>query len=246
MFRRIKFIFWLFFALVVCVVFFGTEESCANLHKKNNKEGIVYWHGDSNQSKVALTFDDGPNEPYTSQILDILKEFNIKATFFLIGKNVQNYPEVARRIIREGHIIGNHTHDHPELILKLNSQIRYQIKKTEEVLVDATGVKPYLFRPPYGLDTPLVWREAEKLNYIVIKWSASAFNGRKDMLPGQIVDKLRREVENGSIILFHDGNRTTKNADRSRIVEALPMLIESLQKRSYQFVTVPQLLGFEN
>jgi peptidoglycan/xylan/chitin deacetylase (PgdA/CDA1 family) len=233
---------------ILCIfsVIVPFNQAEANLGKKKNKVGVVYWHGDINQKKIALTFDDGPNEPYTSQILDILKTYNIKATFFLIGKNVEAYPEVVKRMVKEGHCIGNHTYSHPELVLKLKSQIRRQIKKAEEVIFKVTGIRPHLFRPPYGLDNPWVFVEAEKMGYLIIKWSVSGGNGGKEISYDKILNNVLSKVENGSIILLHDGNRLIKEADRSQVVRVLPLIIEILENRGYQFVTIPELLGLEN
>jgi len=189
-----------------------------------------------------LTFDDGPQSVYTPQILDILKRYNIKATFFLIGKNVEAFPELVKRIKDEGHSIGNHTYDHPDIRFQNHKQIRQQIEKTEKAIIDATGVKPYLFRPPYGFDSNLLLKEAENLGYAIILWSVSGLNGRQDAPSAKIVHRVVDNVQNGSIILLHDGNRLSSKTDRSQIVKALPVIIEALQKRGYQFVTIDELL----
>jgi len=214
----------------------------ANPYKKQNKIGIIYWHGDSAQKKIALTFDDGPQALYTPQILDILKKYHIKATFFLIGKNVEAFPEVAKRIVQEGHCIGNHTYSHPDLVLKSKNQIRLQLEKAEEAIYKATGVKPYLFRPPYGADNHWVSLEAEDLGYVIIEWSASGLNGRKDSRFDKLAEKVITNTKNGSIILLHDGNRLSDKINRDQIVKALPVIIETLQQEGFQFVTIPELL----
>jgi len=214
----------------------------ANIHKQQNTEGVVYWHGDSVQKKIALTFDDGPQDVYTPQILDILKKYHIKATFFLIGKNVEAFPGVAKRIAQEGHCIGNHTYSHPDLILKNKEQIRLELKNAEEIIYRATGVRPHLFRPPYGADNHWVSLEAENLGYVIIQWSVSGLNGRKDSQFDKIVRRVITNTQNGSIILLHDGNRLSNRTDRSQIVKALPIIIESLQQKGFQFVTIDELL----
>ncbi len=218
----------------------------AVLDKTKDKVGVVYWHGNPSERKIALTFDDGPNEPYTSQILNILKSYNVKATFFLIGKNVEFYPETARKIAREGHSIGNHTYSHPDLALELKFQIDEQIKAAEDVIFNATGIRTKLFRPPYGLDNPWVFREVENMGYVIIKWSVSGGNGGAEITADKIVQRVLGNVENGSIILLHDGNRLAKGTDRSQLVKALPIIIESLQRRGYQFVTIPELLNLKS
>ncbi len=214
----------------------------ANLHKQQNTEGVVYWHGDSTQHKIALTFDDGPRDVYTPQILDILKKYHVKATFFLIGKNVEAFPGVAKRITQEGHCIGNHTYSHPDLILKNKEQIRLQLKNAEEAIYNATGVRPHLFRPPYGADNHWVSLEAEDLGYVIIQWSVSGLNGRNDSRFDKLAQKVITNTKNGSIILLHDGSRLSNRTDRSQIIKALPIIIETLQQQGYQFVTIPELL----
>lgn len=219
--------------------------SYANMNKRRNIDGLVYWHGDPNQPKIALTFDDGPNEPYTSKILDILKKYNVKATFFVIGKNVEYYPSIIKRIVQEGHVIGNHTYSHPCLLLELKTQIKYQIKETEQNIMQITGVKPYLFRSPYGVDNKGIYLVAKQMGYVTIEWSVTGRNGGKEIQFEKIVNDVLKDTENGSIILLHDGDRLIRHADRSHIVKALPFIIESLQKKGYQFVVVPKLIGLE-
>lgn len=233
-----------FIALGVCFSFLmmlSTAE--ANLHKKKNRDGVVYWHGDSSQNKIALTFDDGPQSVYTPQILDILKKYNIKATFFLIGKNIEAFPELAKRIKGEGHLIGNHTYSHPDLRLQTRNQIKQQILKAEKAIIDATGLKPYLFRPPYGFASNRVLQEAENSGYTIIEWSVSGLNGRQDAPFDKIVRRVVDKTQNGSIMLLHDGNRLSNKTDRSQIVKALPIIIETLLKKGYQFVTIDELLS---
>ena len=223
-----------------------TSRVYAGLDKKHNIAGLVYWHGDISQPKIALTFDDGPNEPYTSEILDILKKYNVKATFFLLGKNVERYPDTARRIVEEGHAIGNHTYDHPYLLIQSKSHIKYELEKAEQVIFKATNTKPYLFRPPYGVNDSWICHAVKEKGYVTIEWSVTSHNGGKEISPDRIVRNVLGEVKNGAIVLLHDGDRLIKGANRSHVVKALTPIIESLQQRGYQFVTVPQLLGIEN
>lgn len=232
------------FIILGCVISFvmALTDVQANLHRQQNREGIVYWHGDSTQRKIAMTFDDGPQDVYTPQILDILKKYRVKATFFLIGKNVEAFPEVAKRIAQEGHCIGNHTYSHPDLVLKNKERIRLELKKAEGTVYKAIGVRPYLFRPPYGADNHWVSLEAENLGYVIIQWSVSGLNGRKDPRFDKLAQKVIANTQSGSIILLHDGSRLSNKINRSQIVKALPIIIESLQQKGFQFVTIPELL----
>lgn len=228
------------------IVAFVANASHADISKRLNMNGLVYWHGDPGQPQIALTFDDGPNEPYTSAILDVLKKYNVKATFFVLGKNVESYPSTMKRIVAEGHVIGNHTYSHPYLLLKFKTQIKYQIQKTEQSIMRITGVKPCLFRSPYGVDNKWIYLVARQMGYMTIEWSATGNNGGKEIQPEKIANDVLREVKNGTIILLHDGNRLIQHADRSHLVKALPFIIESLQRKGYQFVTVPKLIGLGN
>lgn len=235
-----------FIILGVCLSFLTvlalTE---ASLHKKEDRPGIVYWHGDSSQKTIALTFDDGPQSVYTPQVLDILKRYDVRATFFLIGKNVEIFPELAKRILEEGHSIGNHTYTHPDLRLQNKEQIKEQMLKTEKAIRSVTGYKPHLFRPPYGMDSKTVFLEAKNLGYVVVKWSVSGLNGRQDAPFNKIVKRVIDNTQNGSIILLHDGNRLFQKTDRSQIVKALPIIIETLRAEGYRFVTIDELISQE-
>ena len=226
----------IFFALSIT----GAEE--VNFSAKNeSKEDCTYWHGDTNKPEIALTFDDGPNEPYTSEILDILKANNVKATFFLVGENVEKYPEVARRIVKEGNAIGNHTYNHRDLLLRRGIlKMGREIDKTEEAIYNATGTRPRLFRPPFGSGG---YVEAKNRGYAIIKWSVSAENGGKEIPSEKIVKNVVENVTNGSIILIHDGRGLRHDARRNQAVEALPIIIKTLKEKGYQFVTVPELIG---
>jgi len=224
----------------------SANKAYAGLDKKRNELGLVYWHGDINQPKIALTFDDGPNEPYTSEILDILKKYSIKATFFVLGKNVERYPDTAKRIVEEGHVIGNHTYDHPYLLIQSKSHIKYEIEKAEQAIFKATHTKPHLFRPPYGVTDNWIYHTVKEYGYVTVEWSVTGNNGGKEIRTNVIEKDVLSRVTNGAIILLHDGDRLIRHADRSHIVKALPFIIESLQKKGYQFVTVPKLIGLEN
>lgn len=189
---------------------------------------------------IALSFDDGPNEPYTSQVLDILKQYDVKATFFVLGQNVEYYPDVARRIVAEGHVLGNHTYDH-KVTTPLMDWGR-QLDLTQEVITRTTGVKPRLFRPPFGQKTPWELDDIHKKGFVTIAWSISAKDPNapsSDTIAQRIIVKARP----GGIILLHDGYETKHGANRSRTVAALPYIIENLQAQGYTFVTIPQLLG---
>jgi len=208
------------------------------------KQKELYWHGDPSEKKIALTFDDGPNEPYTSEILKVLKDNNMHATFFMVGKNVERYPDIARAIAAAGHAIGNHSYDHRDLLKRTNTQIQDEILKTEKAITDATGQRTTLFRPPYGSRNALTVEEIRKLGYVVVEWSVSAEDWRK---PGtdKIVKNVMAGAGNGAIILMHDGDKWRHGSDRSQTVAALPQIIAQLRAAGYEFVTIPELLKLD-
>lgn len=206
--------------------------------------GQVYYQNKSQLYTIALTFDDGPNEPYTSQVLDILDRYNVKATFFLIGKNVEYYPEVAKRILASGHVIGNHSYIHDaNHALYLNPST--DIRRAQQSILRVTGVEPHLYRPPHGKKTPWELRNVKGENLVEVTWSISA-NEAGIKSPETLAKAITDRERHGRIILLHDGYGTehgTKNADKSLTVEALPLIIEKLQQDGYRFVTVPQLFN---
>lgn len=231
-------------AFAVTAAITGNYYLNADLNKHRNKPGVVYWHGDPAEKKIALTFDDGPNEPYTSQILDVLKENNVKATFFVVGKNAQKFPDSIRAEANAGHDIGNHSFSHPDMIFEFNKTVRKQLMETENIFKNILGQKPRLFRPPFGADDPFTFQTAEKLGYVVIKWSVSARDWERPGVP-KIVANVLNHVQGGSIILMHDGNQC-QGGDRSQTVDALKILIPELKKRGYEFVLIPALLNIDN
>jgi peptidoglycan/xylan/chitin deacetylase (PgdA/CDA1 family) len=205
--------------------------------------GKVYYRGDHHQKVVALTFDDGPNEPYTSQVLDILDKYNVKATFFAVGENVQLYPETAKRIVAEGHVLGNHsyTHNANHALTEYGSK---DLVVAEKAIFDTVGVKPHLYRPPHGKKTPWELEEVKDQDMIEVTWSVSTgeLNTKSSV---KVAKRICNETHQGDVILLHDGYGTSHNcsrADKSLTVEALPTIIETLQAEGYTFVTVPELL----
>lgn len=214
---------------------------------KSSASGKIYHSGYTEEKVVSLTFDDGPNEPYTSQILDILVSYNIKATFFVIGKNIMLHSGVARRMLDEGHIIGNHSHHH-NANHALTHNDSWELRLAQRTIYDVTGVLPHLYRPPHGRKTPWQLKAVRKEGLIPVTWSVSAndqhalaFWGKPS--PEAFARKIVRKTRPGKIILLHDGYGTGHGSDRSLTVRALPLIIEQLHTNGYRFITVPELLN---
>ena len=204
----------------------------------------LYHQGAGGEHQVAITFDDGPDPRWTPKILDILKAANVKATFFLVGVNAERYPGVVRRIVNEGHEIGNHTYYHPNLALCWPEHIRLELNATQLLLETITGRATTLFRPPYAADTgPTQLSEltplkiAEDLNYLVVLESIDPQDWAK---PGAdiILRRVKQQRHDGSVILLHDAG-----GDRSQTVEALPRILDWLQTRGDTVVPLSTLLG---
>jgi peptidoglycan/xylan/chitin deacetylase (PgdA/CDA1 family) len=205
--------------------------------------GKVYYEGDYHDKVVALTFDDGPNEPYTSEVLDILDGYKVKATFFVVGKNVELYPETAKRMITEGHVLGNHSYSHNANHALTEFGAR-DLAVAQEAIFKTVGVSPHLYRPPHGKKSPWELEEVKKQGMIEVTWNVST-GELNTTSPVLVAEKIVHETHPGGIILLHDGYGTSHDcskADKSLTVEALPLIIEKLQAEGYRFVTVPELL----
>lgn len=199
-----------------------------------------YLKGPANTNKIALTFDDGPNQKYTTQILDVLKQQKVPATFFVMGSRVERHPEIVQRMIREGHIVGNHTWIHPDLRKVSQSRLVSEMQQTEDVIHRVTGLRTGLMRPPYGGVSQEAIEGLRDMNYKVINWSVDSVDWR-DQDVDQILINTLPGVRQGGILLFHDagGDQQTRAATAA----VLPELIYTLKMQGYEFVTVDELLN---
>jgi len=189
--------------------------------------------------KLALTYDDGPNDPHTLHLLDVLAAHDVKATFFMVGKFVAERPDIVRRVAEEGHVIGNHTWSHPNLIFVSGAELRRQITQTQQALEDAVGKSANLFRPPFGGRRPGTFASVRSLGLEPIMWRVTS-NDWSARSSDEIEARVVRDVRGGDVILMHDGDHARMGADRSRTVRATDNLIRRY-KDEVQFVTVPQM-----
>ncbi|WP_176392132.1 polysaccharide deacetylase family protein [Marininema halotolerans] len=196
----------------------------------------VVYQGPSTSKQVAITFDDGPDGKYTPQILDILQQKQVAATFFVIGQEVRKHPAVAKRIVNENHIIANHTWDHSYLPKLSESRIIGELNRNYREVYKTTGKKMSLMRPPYGA-TKGIEKNLYQQGYQIINWDIDSRDWTMPS-PVTIQQKVFAHVKSGSIILLHSGG-----GDRSRTVRALPGLIDKLRNQGYQFTTVDRLIG---
>ena len=197
----------------------------------NDAELYKAYYEKKNQKVVALTFDDGPNPATTNQALDTLSKYGIKATFFVLGKNISGNEEILKRMKADGHVIGNHSWSHPVLSKLSLDEAKKQITDTEDALTKVLGSSSKLMRPPYGAITDDI-RKSLDLSFIM--WDVDSLDW-KSKNEASILTEIQREVKNGSIILMHDIHAETVNA--------LPKIIDYLKEQGYHFVTVPEMLN---
>ncbi|EGL82784.1 polysaccharide deacetylase [Caldalkalibacillus thermarum TA2.A1] len=199
----------------------------------------LIYSGNTKEKLVALTFDDGPDGHYTPQILDILKEKGVPATFFVMGRQVEYFPEMMKRIVNEGHALGNHTMTHPDLRGVMTSNVIGEVRATQQVIEKTVGRRPDLFRPPYGALTRSDRLILHEMGFRVVMWSVDTLDWR-GMSAEDILSIVHRDISPGGIILQHNLLTTPGLLDGT--VEALPQIIDQLHAKGYKFVTVQTLL----
>ncbi|MFF2855889.1 polysaccharide deacetylase family protein [Peribacillus sp. NPDC058002] len=201
------------------------------------KNEMIYM-GNPSKKRIALTFDDGPEDIYTPQILEILKQKGVKATFFVIGERAKKYPEQLRQIYKKGHAIGNHTWDHPHLPELTDQQFNKNIQSTTAEIEKIIGFKPDLFRPPYGEIEDRQVAMLNKQGYRSIMWTADTKDW-SGVYAEEILSRVKQDTRPGVIVLQHNYHAS----GQFETVKALPQIIDELRAQGYEFVTVPTLLG---
>ena len=197
--------------------------------------GITYSRVRTNLPYIAMTYDDGPHPKNTPRLLDMLRKRNIKATFYVTGRNVNLYPQLTRRIVAEGHEIGNHTWTHRKLTVLSKAEVRKEMNTTRDAIIAACGVKPRTMRPPYGAlrQDQRAWIYKE-YGYPTILWSVDPEDWKR---PGisVVTSRIVNNTRNGGIVLAHDLHKST--------VDAMPGTLDGLLRKGFKFVTVSQLLA---
>jgi len=183
---------------------------------------------------IAMTFDDGPSAVLTPKLLDVLAARHIKATFFVLGENIAEHPEIVARAAREGHEIGNHSWSHPNFAKMSLESIRSQLQRTDDAIKNATGNRPTLFRPPYGSITEREKRWIhDEFGYDIILWDVDPLDWKRPG-PAVVRSRILKETRPGSIVLSHDIHPGT--------IEAMPSTFDELQAKGFKFVTVSELI----
>jgi len=203
--------------------------------KRPAEQNITFNSVHTDGPYIAMSFDDGPSATLTPKLLDLLAARHIKATFFVIGENVMEHPEIVARAAREGHEIGNHSWSHPNLAKMSQESVRSQLQRTDDAIKNATGERPTLMRPPYGsvTDREKHWIHDE-FGYRIILWDVDPYDWKR---PGPVVvrNRILKETRPGSIVLSHDIHPGT--------IEAMPSTLDALEAKGFKFVTVSELIG---
>ncbi|WP_051287027.1 polysaccharide deacetylase family protein [Paenibacillus taiwanensis] len=203
------------------------------------KQGHIIWEAKTDQPIMALTFDDGPDPTQTIAILNVLKKYGVKSTFFVLGRRVKQHPEIVKKVMADGHEIANHTFSHAYFNAgSTSSFIRQEIERTQLAVYEVTGVKPTLFRPPGGNYNDRIINTAHLLGLKSVMWSWH--QDTKDWThPGvhKICDKVLKNAHNGDIVLFHD-----YVPGKTQTVQALETILPELQKKGFRLVTVSDLI----
>ena len=205
------------------------------------------WYGrtfaglESGSKQIALTYDDGPNDPHTLKLLEVLARHEVHATFFMIGRYVRQRPDIVLDVSRAGHVIGNHTFTHPLLIFESAARTRAELVECRTALTDAVGGHSNLFRPPFGGRRPGTLRTARALALETIMWSVTGYdwNARS---AAQVEKNFTGQIHGGDVILLHDGGHGTMGADRGPTVIATDNLIRRYKDQGFQFVTVTEMM----
>jgi len=240
-----------FVFILVCIMVSGVwlEEHILanpadNIYAGQNLFVLAHWfdprvvhHVHTREKLAALTFDDGPDPRYTPEVLDILRQYRVRATFFVIGESVEKYPELVKRALSEGHEVESHSYTHPNLANMSTEEISYEIRMTQEAVRRVTGTEPRYFRPPKGLFNRKVIDAVHEHGLKIVLWDVGVEHGFfKD--PRDMAYRVVGRAHPGVIILAHDGR-----LDRRLTVKALPMLISEYQRMGYRFVTLNELLA---
>ena len=202
--------------------------------------GRTFVSGARGSRQFALTYDDGPNDPHTLRLLEVLAKHNVKATFFMIGRFVRERPEIARAVAAAGHVIGNHTFTHPLLIFQSAGETRQQLLDCRAALTDAVGEHSNLFRPPFGGRRPSTLRVARELGMQTVMWNVTGYDWNAPPA-SEIEKKVAPQMRGGDVILLHDGGHKGMGADRAQTVIATDNLIRRYKDQGYEFVTVEEM-----
>ncbi|WP_129598897.1 polysaccharide deacetylase family protein [Anaerophilus nitritogenes] len=208
------------------------------IYKVQNK---IFYTGNKEKKQIAITFDDGPSKYYTDKVLEILKQYEVKATFFVIGRHIERYPQELIIISQEGHEIGNHSFNHKNFNKLTKAQIEEELMKTQQALNNTIGNHTNIFRPPYGALGKDSLESVNELGYNAVNWSVDTRDW-SGVSVEQIMDKVKHQLYSGGIILMHSSG---SDKAMENMLTALPQIIEWAKTEGYEFTTVSQLLELQ-
>ena len=232
--------FWIF--ILVLAVFFMSERALYALVYPSTRfqiTGEIINRVNTAEKVVALSFDDGPTEPYTQELLEVLDRHNVKATFFMVGKNIEENMEIAKAVHQRGHQLGNHTYSHRAMVYVKPSEVQYELERTNDLLIKIGVNDEIMFRPPFGLKFIVLPMVLKSMKMKCIMWDVEP----KDWAhppSNEVVEYVINHAKNGSIILMHDADECPD------VARSADLIITNLKARGYQFKTVEELLKYSS
>lgn len=191
--------------------------------------------------EMALTYDDGPNDPHTFRLLEVLAKHDVQATFFLIGRYARQRPDIVQEIVKSGHAVGNHTFTHPALVFQTAKQIKGELESCAQALDDAVGTHSNLFRPPFGARRPIVLRIAREMGLLPVMWNVTGYDWNAKSSES-IERNVARQIRGGDVLLLHDGGHLQFGADRAFTVKATDSIIARYKDRGREFVKIQAMM----
>lgn len=223
--------------LFISIIYTSVTNNISIIEVFSAKKELPIYSVDTEEKKISISFDAAWGDEYTKDILDTLDKYNVKSTFFLVGFWVDKYPEHVKEIYDRGHDVGNHSSNHPYMSKLSEEQMTQELNKTGEKIKSITGEKPILFRPPFGDYNDKVISVCRDNGYYAIQWDVDSLDW-KELGVQPVVDRVTRNVKNGSIVLFHNNAKY--------ISQYLPIVIERLQEQGYEIVPISELIYKDN
>lgn len=213
--------------------------SCGNISFASSEVSNVYYHYKTVKPYLSMTFDDGPNKAQTLKVLSILKKHDIKATFFMVGENIEYQKDVLKEVYNQGHEIGNHLYSHENINKISKKELKESIEKTNKLIYLTIGITPKVLRPPYGIVTNELKQVCDELDMSIILWTSDKDSKDWEFTPeSEIINNVTKKVSSGDIFLFHDGNVKFTNT-----LSAIDVIIPQLKEKGYKWVTISSLIN---
>lgn len=223
--------------LFISIIYTSVRNNISIIEVFSQEKEIPIYSVETDEKKISISFDAAWGDEFTKDILDILDKYDVKSTFFLVGFWVEKYPEMVKEIYDRGHDVGNHSTNHPYMTKLSEEQIVQELNKTGDQIKKITSEVPILFRPPFGDYNDKLIKACKENDYYVIQWDVDSLDW-KEMGAQPVVERVTRNVQKGSIVLFHNNAKYVK--------EYLPKVIERLQEEGYEIIPVSELIYKEN